>query len=163
MSTNKSKFNKKYKQGYYQPQNPSKYTGNPGCIKFRSSWEYAFCTFLDSNSKIIHWNCEVPITYFDLRNKAHKYYIDYYYELCVDNNPQNFKRILAEIKPSSELSPPEKPLNESGKKLESYEYAIRTYTKNLLKFSAAVDYAKNNEMEFVIITEKHLKQKGLIK
>lgn len=163
MSSNKSKFNAKYKQGYYQLQNPSKYMGNPGNIKFRSSWEYAFCTFLDMNEKIIKWSSEIPITYFDLRGKSHQYFVDYYYELCINNDIQKFQKVIAEIKPSSELVPPEKPINESAKKLKNYEYSVKTYTKNLLKWNAAADYAKNHNMEFIIITEKHLKQKGLIK
>lgn len=164
MSANKSKFNSKYKQGFYHPQNPSKYIGDPNNIKFRSSWEYAFCTFLDMNEKILKWACEQPvITYSDLRGKVHRYYIDYYYEICVGDDPQNFKKVIAEIKPSSELDPPSKPTKETGKALESYEYAVRTHIKNKLKFSAAEDYAKKMGMEFVIITEKHLKKRGLIK
>ena len=116
------------------------------------------------NEKILKWGMEMPIiTYTDLRNKTHRYYPDFMYQICVNDDPHNFKTVVAEIKPSTELSPPIKPLNESGKKLESYEYAVRTYTKNLLKWSKSVDYCKNNGMEFIIITEKHLKQKGLIK
>lgn len=163
MSANKSKFNNKYKQGFFHPQNPMKYIGDPTNIKFRSSWEYAFCTFLDMNEKIIKWSCEQPvITYSDLRGKVHRYYIDFFYQICPNGDSNNLKNVIAEIKPSSELVPPQKPVNESGKKLESYEYAVRTHIKNKLKWDAAVDYAKKHNMEFVIITEKTLKEKGLL-
>jgi hypothetical protein len=140
-----------------------KYMGNPGNIRYRSSWELSFNGFLDTNDKIIRWNSEIPISYFDLNGKSHNFFIDYYYEICVNGDPQNYKRVIAEIKPSNELIPPEKPINESGKKLESYEYAIRMHIRNKIKFSAAVDFAKNNGMEFIIITEKHLKKMRLIK
>lgn len=164
MSSNKSKFNGKYKQGFYHPQNPSKYIGDPTNIKFRSSWEYAFCTYLDMNEKILKWSCEQPvITYSDLRGKVHRYYPDFFYEIKRNGDPQNYGRVIVEIKPASELIPPNKPINESGKSLENYEYAVRTHIKNKLKWSAAEDYAKNNGMEFIIITEKILKQRGLIR
>ena len=164
MSSNKSKFNSKYKQGFYHLQNPSKYIGNPINIKFRSSWEYAFCTFLDMNDKIIRWTCEQPIiTYSDLRGKLHRYYPDFYYEMLVNDDPNDFKKIIVELKPESELFPPKKPLNETSKSLESYEYSVRTHIKNKLKWDAAIDYANKNGAEFIIITEKHLKKRGLIK
>jgi hypothetical protein len=163
LSSNKSKWNPKYKQGLYTLLNPDKYIGNPIDIKFRSSWEQAFCRYLDTNDKIIKWGCEQPIiTYSDLRGKVHRYYVDYYYQLCVNGDPLNFKQIIAEIKPTSELKPPEKPKNETAKALENYEYAVRTYIKNKLKFSAAVDYAAKHGMEFVIITEDRLIKEGLI-
>ena len=136
MSSNKSKFNSKYKQGFYHLQNPSKYIGNVSKIIFRSSWEYAFCTYLDLNEKIIKWGMEMPIiTYSDLRGKIHRYYPDCYYEISKGGDVNNFSRVIVEIKPSTELIPPKKPINESGKSLENYEYAVRTYTKNILKKS----------------------------
>lgn len=164
MSANKSKFNKKYKQGFYHPQNPSKYIGDPNNIKFRSSWEYAFCTYLDLTEKVIKWACEQPvITYSDLRGKVHRYYPDFYYEILKNGDSQNYGRVIVEIKPANELVPPEKPTKETGKALENYEYAVRTHVKNKLKWSATEDYAKRNGMEFIIITEKKLKEKGLLR
>ena len=164
MSSNKSKFNNKYKQGFFHPQNPMKYIGDPTNIKFRSSWEDAFCTYLDMSENIIRWQAEgITIHYRDLQNHSHKYFPDFYYEIMKNDDPHEFTRVIAEIKPSNELIPPEKPINESGKKLENYEYAVRTHIKNKIKWSSAIDYCKSRGMEFVIITEKHLKQKGLIK
>jgi len=164
MSSNKSKFNNKYKQGFYKLQNSSKYLGDPTKIVFRSSWEYAFCTYLDMNDSILKWSCEQPIiTYQDLRNKTHRYYPDFYYQMCVNGDPHQYKQVIVEIKPESELYPPKRPLNETAKALENYEYAVRTHVKNKLKWNAAIDYAKNHNAEFIIITEKHLKQKGLLR
>ena len=164
MSSNKSKFNSKYKQGFYHLQNPNKYIGNPTKIIFRSSWEYAFCTFLDMNEKILRWSCEQPvITYQDLRNKVHRYFPDFYYEILKNDDPHDFKKVIVELKPKSELYPPKRPLNETAKSLENYEYAVRTHVKNKLKWNAAIDYAGKNGAEFIIITVDHLKQRGLLK
>lgn len=163
MSSNKSQFNNKYKQGYYKLINPEKYKGDPNNIKFRSSWEYAFCSYLDNNPKIMKWACENPIIiYVDLHNKTHRYFPDYYYEIKTDDE-NLMKKVIVEIKPKNELYPPVRPKNETAKALENYEYAIRTHIKNKIKWSHAEEYAKNRGMEFIIITEEHLQKAGLIK
>lgn len=160
---NRSKFNAKYNQGKFHPQNPDKYIGNLENIVFRSSWEYAFCVYLDQNEKIIKWACEQPIiTYQDLRGRVHRYYPDFFYTTMVNGDPNNVKNVIVEIKPTTELNPPKKPKKDTAKSLENYEYAVRTHIKNKLKWNAAVEYAKKNKMEFVIITEERLKKEGLI-
>jgi len=163
MSSNKSPFNNKYKQGLYKLINSDKYIGDPNNIKFRSSWEYAFCSYLDNNEKVIKWACEQPIiTYQDLRGKIHRYYIDFFYQIKT-NDDNLMKTIIVEIKPKIELYPPIKPKNETLKALENYEYAVRTHITNKLKWSAAEEYAKKRGIEFVIITEEHLQKAGLLK
>ena len=163
MSSNKSAWNNKYTQGVYNPVNVNKYIGDPTNIKFRSSWEYAFCKYLDLNEKILKWSCEQPIiTYQDLRNKVHRYYPDFYYELMIGDDPNNYSRVIVEVKPSKELYPPNKPKNQTGKALENYEYAVRTHIKNKLKWNAAEEFAKSRGMQFVIITEDILKKSGIL-
>jgi hypothetical protein len=164
MSSNKSKWNNKYKQGFYQLINPEKYVGDPNNIKFRSSWEYAFCAYLDNHEQVTKWACEQPIiTYQDLRNKVHRYYPDFYYEMLTPNSVDGIKKVIVEIKPKTELYPPQKPKRETAKALENYEYAVRTHIKNKLKWSAAEEYAKKRAMEFIIITEDHLQKARLIR
>ena len=160
---NRSKFNAKYTQGKYTPQNPDKYIGNVTNIVFRSSWEYAFCVYLDKNDKIIKWACEQPvITYQDLRGKIHRYYPDFYYQIKRNGDANDFEQVIVEIKPSSELNPPKRPKKDTAKSLENYEYAVRTHIKNKLKWNAADEFARKNKMKFVIITEDRLKKEGLI-
>lgn len=162
MSANQSKFNNKYKQGFYQLRNPEKYKGDPSNIKYRSSWELAFCNYLDNNDTIIKWACEQPIiTYSDLRNKVHRYYPDFYYEKTT-NDDNLMTRVIVEIKPHVELFPPERPKNETAKALENYEYSVRMHIKNKLKWAAAEEYAKKRGMQFIILTEKQLINAGLI-
>lgn len=162
MSSNKSNWNSKYKQGFYKLMNPDKYKGDPSNIKFRSSWEYAFCSYLDNNPSITKWSCEQPIiTYQDLRNQVHRYYPDFYYEKLT-NDTDGIVKVIVEIKPKTELFPPARPKNETAKALENYEYSVRTHIKNKLKWNAAEEYAKKRGMQFVIITEDHLVKAGLI-
>jgi len=164
MSSNKSTIgNGKYRQGKYNLINKGKYIGDPDNIVFRSSWEYAFCQYLDNNEKVMRWACEQPIiSYTDLRGGLHRYYPDFFYEIKT-NDENLMSRVIVEIKPKKELYPPDKPKNETAKALESYEYAVRTHIKNKLKWSASVDYAKKRGMEFIIITEEHLQKWGLLK
>ena len=163
MSSNKSKFNPKYNQGVYNLIHPEKYIGNPLDIKFRSSWELAFCRYLDTNDKIIKWTSEQPvITYSDLRGKVHRYFPDFYFESLKNGDCMDLKRVIVEIKPASELNPPTRPLNETAKALQNYEYAVRMHIRNKLKWSASIDFAAKNGMEFVIITEDLLIKQGLI-
>lgn len=163
MSSNKSNWNSSYNQGLYSLVNVSKYVGNPTDIKYRSSWELAFCRYLDLNERVLKWACEQPIiTYSDLRGQVHRYYPDFMYTLMKNDDPNDFKKVIVEIKPSTELFPPKRPLNETAKALQNYEYAVRTHIKNKLKFSAACDYAEKHGMEFVIITEDRLIKEGLI-
>ena len=163
MSSNKSKWNSAYKQGFYNLINPEKFIGNPIDIKFRSSWEYAFCKYLDLNDKVIKWGCEQPIiTYSDLRGRVHRYYPDFFYQVMRNGETTELEKVIVEIKPASELIPPIKPLNETGKALENYEYAVRTHIKNKLKWSATEEYARKMGMKFVIITEDRLIKEGLL-
>ena len=161
--SNKSKWNKKYKQGFYKLINPDKYIGDPNNVKYRSSWEYYFCRYLDLNDSIKKWACEQPIiTYKDLQNKVHRYYPDFFYEQITGDNDY-MRKVVVEIKPQIELFPPQKPKKETAKSLESYEYAIRTHIKNKLKWSASEEFCKKRKMDFVIITENQLKKAGIIK
>lgn len=160
---NKSKFNSKYHQGVFIPKNKEKYIGVYP-VKFRSSWEYHFMLYTDSNENVIKWSSEtVVIPYKDLEGKMHRYYTDFYYELKNPNNPVLLEKVLVEIKPSKELLPPTRPTNESTKSLTNYEYSIRTYMKNKLKWSAASDFCNQRGWKFIIITEEHLKKYGIMK
>ena len=163
MSANKSQIGGgKYKQGKYKVINESKYTGgNVNDVVYRSSWELVFTQYLDLNESIIKWGAEVVvIPYTDRKGKIRRYYTDFYYEKKI--NDHNVERVVVELKPHAELSPPSKPKNETSKALENYLYALETYTKNLLKWDTAQIYCSKRHMKFIIITEKHLKKSGLL-
>ena len=41
------------KQGYFRPQQPDRYMGDPSQIIYRSSWEYKFLKWLDSSPSVL--------------------------------------------------------------------------------------------------------------
>lgn len=146
----------RYHQGYYELKNPTKYIGDPSHIVFRSSWERKFCAFCDINPNILKWGSEVAtIPYIGPDQKQHMYHIDFYIEMPGDR-PEMNKKILVEVKPSNEIQQPKKPEKATAKALESYEYSLKMYQKNLYKWTAAKQYAQDRGMQFMIVTENHL-------
>jgi hypothetical protein len=148
--------NSNYKQGYFSPQNPVKYKGNPPII-FRSGWEFSFMNILDSSPNIIEWSSEpVGIEYLNpLDNRVHTYYVDFYFKVKTENN---LKNVLAEVKPKRQIQIPSqsKANNKGLKSLQRYKREAETYIVNQSKFEAASIWANANGMEFVVITEDFL-------
>jgi len=157
---------KRYNQGLYSIINKDKYMGDPTKCIYRSGWELKFFMFMDRNDKILRWGAEtLSIIYYQPNingtMKSHRYYPDVYYELMIGGDPNNFQRVVAEIKPFAETQPP-KPPKQTVKALESYEYKLKTYQKNLLKWEAAVKWCDHHKMKFVIIHEGHLKENKIM-
>lgn len=145
----------RYQQGIYQIQNPHKYIGDINDCKYRSSWEKKFCTYCDLNPKVKRWGSEVSkVPYIGYDNNKHVYHIDFYVE--IEDETETGKKMLVEVKPSTECKPPKKPNRITAKSLESYEYSLKMYQKNILKWQAARQYALDRGMQFVIVNENHL-------
>lgn len=159
--------NKRYKQGFYLIQNKEKYLGDPSKIFYRSSLEFFFSKWCDLNDKVRKWNCEgIEIPYHitnDIgQTEIHRYYPDFYIEMIKNNDLEFYDRVVIEIKPKTETKTPNKPKKQTMKTLESYEYSLRMYKKNLHKWAYAKEWCERRNMKFVIITEDDLKRKGLI-
>jgi hypothetical protein len=155
----------KYKQGLYTPINKDKVLklNSEGGIYYRSSWEYKVYLWLDHNPKIRVWGAEVlkipySVEIVDengiLKKTEHTYYPDCYYEIL--NEDSSIKKVLMEIKPYNETIEPKIPLRATRKQLENVEYAITQYKKNLFKWNSALEYCKNRDIKFVIMTEKYV-------
>jgi hypothetical protein len=155
MSIKKVKPNKNsgFVQGYYTPENPTKYIGKSPII-FRSSWERKFMIWCDRNTKVIYWSSEpIEIKYFwRLDGRQHKYSPDFYIRVAQEDG--TYKEILIEIKPKGQLTKPEPPAKNSQKALANYKYIVEQYTKNLDKYIAANEYCKGRNWKFQILTEK---------
>ena len=155
--------NKKYHQGYYKLKNQEKYVGNGDKIAYRSSWELAFCQYLDFNPKIIKWGMEQPvIVYSDMKGKTHRYFPDYFYQQLSDDD-NRMKQVVVEVKPLKEVYEPVMPKNPTSKALENHCYNMSMYIKNRLKWDAAINFCKKRGFEFIIVTEEHLKKAGILK
>ena len=90
MSIKKVKPNGLYKSGLYEPLYPDKYIGDPPSIIFRSSWEFRFCKYCDTNEKILKWSSEpLQIPYYNpLDKKEHTYNVDFYMRVLKEDGTE---------------------------------------------------------------------------
>ena len=155
----------KYHSGYYKLINEKKYITDPSKIVYRSSLELKFCNFIDKNPKVLKWGSEVVgVPYIGSDNKPHTYWMDFYVEIENLKNPAGYDRLLVEVKPSQEVfrivknQPPQKPIKSTPTSLRNWEYALKEFYKNKLKWVHAQEYARVKGMTFIIVTEKTLNQ-----
>lgn len=146
-----------YRQGLYVLMFPEKYIGDQSKIIYRSSYEKIFCTYCDTNNRVIKWSSEplqIPYLHpFD--NIMRPYNVDFYVK--VEISKDNFKEFLAEVKPARQLVKPNSPAGRiTEAKMGAYHKAIKTYMINITKFEAGKRYAAERGMEFIIVTEKFL-------
>ena len=137
IKSNTNPISKKTKKGFLQgifiPKNKDKFIivknkQNGGKIKYRSSWELKFLQWCDNNPNIKKVISEgIKIPYY-YKNKLRNYYPDFVI-LYKD------KKLLIEIKPKNMI------MNE----------------QNQAKFNAAKKFAKEKNLDFLILTENELK------
>ncbi|MCD6434983.1 MAG: TnsA endonuclease N-terminal domain-containing protein [Clostridiales bacterium] len=133
----------KFKQGFYQPNNPEKFKPsqdthmNEGPIPYyRSGWELKFYAWCDNNNDIEYWGTEsTHIKYISPKDgQPHRYFPDIFIKFL------DGRKMIIEIKPAKQV-----------------KSAI-----NQAKFEAANRYADQIGAKFVVITEKELKAWNLI-
>lgn len=139
----KPKLNGRYKQGYFDVENPRKYIGKRPII-YRSSWEYMFMKYCENSHEIIEWGSEVTqVPYYDLHNGRHTYNLDFTLRL------KSGKIILVEVKPSSQIP---------RTMLECQR--DETKMRNFLKWKAVQEYVKTQpNTEFLIVTERFFQKR----
>ena len=119
-------------KGKFTPKNPEKYSGNVKQIIYRSSWERLFMVYCDKKTEIWNWSSEeVKISYIH-DNKNRTYYPDFWVDM-IDKDGNRVQKLI-EIKPHYQ----------------------RTMKVNKAKWSAAEEYCQENNMEFLVMTEKEL-------
>lgn len=140
------------KHRIYEPINENKFVGN-SCVA-RSSWEYHFMQWCDSNPNVIKWSSEaVQIPYFDpMKRKQRRYFPDF--TLLIKDTNGKEKQFLVEIKPYKETIPPTR----KGKKERTFLYEYFTYQTNVAKWNAAKMFCNKYGYEFKILTEKDIYQ-----
>lgn len=154
---------KRYHQGFYNVVNIEKYIGDPYKCIYRSKWELHFMSWCDKNSLIKRWGSEhIIIPYQDQNGKYHRYYPDFYIERIDKNDPERFDQIVIEIKPKKETQTPIPPKKNTLKSLESYEYQLKTYQKNLYKWTRAKNWCDKHMMKFIILNEDHLTENKIM-
>ena len=138
--------------GLYKAKNTTKYKGDHTNIVYRSLWEKAVFQWCDKNPKVKQWSSEETIIpyYYEVDKKYHRYFVDM--KIVFDD-----KILLVEIKPEKETRPPEGP-----KRTKRYVAEGLTYVKNMNKWEAANEYAKDRGWEFQVWTEKTLQEMKLL-
>lgn len=143
---------KKYYQGKYTPTNVSKYEGDPTQIIYRSSWEKRFFIWCDTSDSVLKWSSETIIIPYicPTDNNIHRYFVDA--KITVRDKNSNIKTYLIEIKPDIQTRPPV----QKKRKTKGYINEVFTYAKNEAKWKAAIEYCKQRNYEFKLITEYEL-------
>lgn len=136
----------------YKPSHPEKYLGNSNNIICRSSWERQFCRYCDVNPNIVKWASEeFSIPYISpVDGRPHRYYPDFLIE--VKEKSGKLKKYVIEIKPKKQTLPPVK----KKRVTKGFILEAKTYAVNQAKWKAAVNFCKDNLIEFKIITEDEL-------
>ena len=120
--------------------------------------ERVFCERCDTNDNIVTWASEeFSIPYVSpLDNKRHRYYPDFL--IKVKEPDGKFKKYVIEIKPRKQTVKP-KMKTDSRKRprmTNSYAKELNNYAVNVAKWNAAIEFCKDNSLEFQIITEDNL-------
>lgn len=145
-------YGSKAHKGKWKPRNPEKYIGDVDNIVARSSWERKFLNYCDLNPDIIEYSSEeVVLPYFDpVQNKMRRYFVDFW--MKVRRPDGSIKKFLVEIKPDKFTRPPAIPKRKTKQFIEE---ALQ-YATNNAKWEAAIKVCNENDMEFLILTERHL-------
>lgn len=144
--------NKKFRQGRFFPKNPNKYAGRCEEIIYRSSWELKMMRWCDNNPSVVQWASEeVVIPYYSRADqRQRRYFMDFIVKLV--NVKGEHETILIEVKPEKETIPPVRGRKRQSTWLkESYTWSV-----NQDKWDAAKEFARNNGMKFIIMTEYDL-------
>ena len=144
-----------YKQGFFKPQNPKKYIGDPTNIVYRSGWEKRVMDWADTNPNVKRWcSEEIVIPYKSpVDNRWHRYFVDFYVE-AVRRDGETAKMLL-EVKPRAQTQAPKV----QSRHTKKYITEVATYGINQAKWKAAEEYCKDKGWEFRVITESDLFKK----
>lgn len=139
-----------FSQGFFTPKNPDKYIGK-GRIRYRSSWESYFMTFLDSNPNIQHWASEsIVIPYIHPFTGKRTNYVPDFLVVYANKNGQQ-KAEIVEVKPKNQSIVETKQKSTKIKMIVAINHA---------KWKAASAYCKANGMTFRVIDETQMFHQG---
>ena len=139
-------------KGFYRPDHPEKYIGDPNNIIYRSLWERKFMHYCDHNENILKFSSEeIWIPYLSpLDSRVHKYFPDFY--IKYKDASGIVKESLIEIKPKRQVAGPKAVKRVTQKQM----YEIKEFAKNQAKWKAAEEFCADRRWSFQILTEDHL-------
>lgn len=140
----------KFARGKFTMTQPEKYVGTK-VPTYRSSWEWSFMRFCDSNPSVQKWASEaISIPYRDpLTGKQTIYVPDFFIQYVDKNNKMHVE--LIEVKPASQQI-----LERVGKN----KYNQAQFVKNQAKWQAANIWCKQQGIKFRILNENDLFHQG---
>ena len=140
----------KFAKGKFTMKNPDKYVGTK-TPTYRSSWEWSFMNFCDTNENVQKWASEaVQIPYRDPLTGRHTIYVPDFFIQYVDKNNRTHVELI-EIKPASQAI-----LERVGKN----KYNQAQFVKNQAKWAAANIWCKQQGIKFRIVSENDLFHNG---
>lgn len=140
----------KFAKGKFAMKNPSKYVGTK-TPTYRSSWEWSFMNFCDSNPAIQKWASEaISIPYRDPLTGRNTIYVPDFFIQYLDKK-NHLKVELIEIKPASQTL-----LEKVGKNKANQAQFI----KNQAKWQAASIWCKQQGIQFRVLNENDLFHQG---
>jgi len=139
-------------KGFFKPQRPEKYRGNPTQIVYRSLWELRMMKHFDDHQDVVEWSSEeTRIPYRSkITNRRHTYYPDFFVKF--KDKQGKIKTMIIEVKPFAQTKPP-KVCNKKSKK---YIREVVTYGTNISKWEAARVYCQERNWDFIIMTENEI-------
>jgi hypothetical protein len=140
----------KFARGKFNLTQPEKYVGTK-MPTYRSSWEFQFMRFCDTNISIQKWASEaIQIPYKDpLTGRQTVYVPDFFIQYVDKNNTMHVE--LIEVKPASQTI-----LERVGKN----KYNQAQYVKNQAKWAAANIWCKQQGIKFRILNENDMFHQG---
>jgi hypothetical protein len=140
----------KFARGKFNMTQPEKYVGTK-IPTYRSSWEWSFMRFCDTNKSVQRWASEaIQIPYRDpLTGKGTIYVPDFFIQYVDKVNKVNVE--LIEIKPASQQI-----LERVGKN----KYNQAQFVKNQAKWAAATQWCKQQGIKFRVLNENDLFMNG---
>lgn len=140
----------KFANGFYKLLNPEKYIGKKA-PHYRSSWEYSFMRFCDTNPSIINWASEsIRIPYINPFTNRSTTYVPDFFITYVNKNGDKLAELI-EIKPRTQTT-----FEAAGKSKRNQGAAIL----NSHKWAAAHAWCQSNGINFRILTEMDLFHQG---
>jgi hypothetical protein len=136
----------KFAQGKFTMKHPHKYVGTK-TPTYRSSWEWSFMNFCDTNNSVQKWASEaIQIPYKDpLTNRNTVYVPDFFIQYADKMGRMHVE--LIEIKPASQTI-----LERVGKN----KYNQAQFVKNQAKWAAATLWCRQQGIKFRILNENDI-------
>lgn len=145
-------MSRRFVQGKFNVSNPEKYVGNR-VPTYRSSWEWAFMRFCDTNPSVQKWASEaISIPYKDPFTGRPTIYVPDFFIQYIDKNNKIHVELI-EVKPQSQTV-----LEKVGRSRNNQ----LQWAKNQYKWRAAYQWCAKQGIKFRVITEQDLFHNGQV-